>query len=349
MNLKVLLLFLFSNFLFCSAGSAQVLLEQLHKKNSRQGISSNNILGDVKMVRYQAFLLGEVQLKFRLSMLNYTQTYSSESQHHYDKEGNLIKKENSYLHSNRSGAYQSSFEYGINYIRETHVSSLDSIEQIVETKFNTTYNDNNQLVNFDVEYPSNGRGLEEIEYFSEGKKCSVYYFTDSTKIKGQEFIYDIDDNLLSSKFKYNDNRYVIHENHYRADGNLDFIISRPYLYSVNSIFDINLADVEGVISGTYTRHFYNSKGILKKKKVYKLAGENIDGEVKYWMGRLEDTYRYKEKRRKGYIFQKTRRKPVDGVAKTTHRIILDEFRNKIAEYRVGKRGADLYLWDITYY
>jgi len=353
MNLKVFLLLIVSLFLFHSGVSSQVLLEQLHERNTRlESFKRNNLKGDVKMVTYKKFSLEKARLVFNLLLLNYTQKYSSTTECHFNKEGKVLKKESNYNKKNSSGYNNFFWEYGDNYINQVSISNRDTTEQVLETFFHSTYNEDGKLKTFTLENTLEKREVEEVEYFNGGKKCNIYELTDTSKIKTKEFVFDENDNQLSSiiKFWHDTYLYEVSETYYNNEGRVTHSINRPNISSDNSPFDTSIGYVEGPITGSYYSYFYNAKGLLKKIKIFSLAGENINGKVKYWKERLYVTYRYKEKKIKNYITRKVSVKAVDGASKTYSREILDQQRNKIAEYIVLDRGdAFLYLWDITYY
>jgi len=353
MILKVFLLLLFSLSFFISEVTGQVLEERMHKQNA--DISGAKLNGKVKRLVSKRFDVKNKKLKFNLSLLNYAQEYYSVKYRDFNSDGKVTKSEDGALFQNYSGSSYSKWDYKGNTIKRRASSSSDTLIYEFEDKFHYTFNKKGQVVKVKVDFDSLSRNksinLEEIEYSKKGKMSSLYILTDSTKVKTQEYFYASNDLLLSKiekdYYSYHKTNYELTENYYQDGNKLDFCIHRTQVSSDTSIFEINIGNIEGVINGTYADLYYNNKGILKKTKHYKLAGENINGDVKYWKGRLKTTYRYKEKKKKNYILQKVKKKEVDGVSKLSSLNILDVNRNNVLWY--SPSSGDLMIRDITYY
>ncbi len=357
--MRFLLLFLFCIACFIHEARGQVLLDKVITKNNvglrNYGeLSLFDFNGKVKSISvksYRLFTDSEPNVKFNISLIDYPEKSSTLYNYYFDNKGRLTKSEYKDLRPPEKKTKKSiddshidTFEYKDGLLIRSVRTQLDSV--VFDSKFEYTYDSQNRIVEIRMEGIDRTLAIEEIEYFEEGRKSSLFYFTDNTKKKTDELTYDVDGNLISHKY-YNYASYVttsLIEYYYSKDGVLECSIHRPRMSSFTQRVGRETFDL-----GTYSIYEYDKNGFLKETKGYKLEGETIDEKTNYWKGGLRFKRHYPRKMNGSYTVRKSTQKYIGKKKDREKYHILDHMNNIVVSYGSNRHSTSFRIYDITYY
>ena len=242
-------------------------------------------------------------------------------------------------------SYFHKFEYKDGLLINSVSSNKDSTISAVE--FEYTFDDQKRIIKIkQIEKNKNKDLLEEIEYFEDGKKSTLYFFQDNTKKKYGEISYDGFGKILTHNlFRYGSpNSISLNEYFYNKNGLLECTINGPYI-SIQ-------ADRHGEVSlptGTYSIYKYDKDGYLNKRKNYELIEKTTDEETTYWKGNLKSKFSYSRKKKDIYTLHKTKYISRGKKINNKPNLILDHMNNKIVSLVPSLYIGGLQIFDITYY
>ena len=324
-------------FIFCTASLVYNLTGQVlpnrFLENSAIDLKllkiNDGLNGSIKSIigkRYSYRDRLDPNLKFSVSLIDYPKEPSVLNSLLFDTNGNLIKFESksSFPSGNYVDySYGYEFEYKDNLLIKSTSSNKDSLSST--TEFDYKFDSLNRVIEIrQIGNISRRILFEEIEYLDDGKKSTLYFYKENLKKILEEFIYDLDGNLLTHKqFKDEPYKNSLMEYYYNEEGLQECLINRPRIYS-------------DFISGQYSIFKYDKDGFVKKTKYYKLLGVSNDEETTYWNGKLEYAISHPRRNKGNYTLLKQKIK-TRGKPTKKNFFVLDHMNNKVVYYIKGSK------------
>lgn len=337
MTLRILLLFL-----FCNVVSIYDCFSQyLEKRILAHSLSRFNIeeyTGNIKEIKHNHYDILDSPPPFDVSLLAYHEKTRSKSEYFFNRIGQITNHISRFTrHNSEEGRvvdyeYSQEFKYEKNRLVRIDHYKYDTLTYYEEIE--NKYDKKGRLIKLEQTHSQfNYKYKEEVDYYADYITSTIIYNDTSTNI--YNFSYDKNWTLLSATTTDKENKLLSFSKYYYDNkGNLECNI-----YGQDNTYS-------NYYTGKYIEYKYDNRGILKRKKVFNLGGQSLEGEDKFHKRKLKSKTVYKEKRIDGLLI---RRKTVIEIGKHRKKrsyTILDHKRNKILDY--NERGG-LNIYKIIYY